>query len=229
MKQQTPIVCNTVIYIVRHTDVHNPGDILYGRLPRFGLSQLGWKQAEVTATLLAETKVSAFYSSPQLRARQTVGVLRVAHPDVPLHVSKLLAEVLTGWQGRPHEQLEAIGFNFYDNPINPADENLTLLWERLNRFVARTRRNYAGGTVVAVTHGDICHLARGGFRGLPIEIASIRLPHPYPGKGSLTRLTFSSDLSATYPLSVEYYDPNGHDPEWSSGWARLDLVGEAAK
>ncbi len=54
---------NTIIYMVRHTDVHNPGDILYGRLPRFGLGELGWKQAEVTASVLAETAVGAFYSS----------------------------------------------------------------------------------------------------------------------------------------------------------------------
>lgn len=228
---------NTVIYFVRHADVHNPQDVLYGRLPRFGLSQLGWTQAQVTASVLAETSVSAFYSSPQLRARQTAEVIRAAHPGVPLHISKLLAEVLTGWQGRLHVQLEEIGFNFYDNPVNLGDENLADVWKRINRFVARTRRLNRGTAVVAVTHGDICHLARGGFRGLPIDISSIRLPHPYPGKGSLTRLTFSADLSATYPISVEYFDPNGHDARWSgsydhrlaSGWVQMELVGAAKR
>ncbi len=218
----------TTIIVVRHTDVHNPGDVLYGRLPRYGLSVLGRKQAEVTAAALAEIPVSTIYCSPQLRARQTAATLMTAHPVVPLHISGLLAEVLTAWQGRPHAELEEIGFNFYDNPLRSGDENLHTLWNRLNRFVARTRRQHPLSTTVAVTHGDICHLARGGFRGLPIEISSIRLPHPYPGKGSLTRLTFGNDLAATYPLSVEYYDPNGDDPQWSRGWVQMEMVGAAA-
>ncbi len=56
---------STTLYIVRHTDVHNPADILYGRLPRFRLSDLGLQQAERTAQVLAEEPVAAFYSSPQ--------------------------------------------------------------------------------------------------------------------------------------------------------------------
>jgi broad specificity phosphatase PhoE len=218
----------TTIILVRHTDVQNPHDILYGRLPRYGLSDLGWKQAEVTASVLAEEPVETFYSSPQLRARQTARVLRSAHPDASLHISRLLAEVVTGWQGRPHAELEEIGFNFYDNPLNPTDESLEELWARIQRFVNRARRKHSGSTVVAVTHGDICHLARAGYRGFPIEIGSIRLPHPYPGKGSLTRLTFLGDMAAAYPVSVEYYDPNGDDPTWSRGWVEMELKGEAA-
>jgi len=217
-----------VLYFVRHTDVLNPGDILYGRLPRFGLSDLGWQQARATATVLAEEPVGVFYSSPQLRARQTVSLLLAAHPEAPLHITKLLAEVVTAWQGRPHTQLEEIAFNFYDNRLHTSDESLDQLWARVQRFVSLARRRHIGQSVVAVTHGDICHLARAGFRGLPIEIASIRSPHPYPGKGSLTRLTFRDDLKETYPISVKYYDPNGNDPAWSRGWVSLEMVGEAS-
>jgi broad specificity phosphatase PhoE len=218
----------TTIILVRHTDVQNPRDVLYGRLPRFGLSELGRTQADVTAEVVATEPVDVFYCSPQLRARQTVAVLRQKHPDVPLHMSALLAEVLTGWQGRAHADLEAIGFNFYDNPIGPKDESLQDLWARIQRFFMRARRQHKGQEVLAVTHGDLCHLARAGFRGLPIELASIRLPHPYPGKGSLTKFTFPDDLKATYPSSIEYYDPNGSDHALSHGWVELDLMGEAA-
>lgn len=208
----------TILYIVRHADVHNPQDVLYGRLPRYRLSELGRRQAEVTAQVLAEEPLSAIYTSPQLRARQTAAVIAKAHPDVPVRITRLLMEVLTGWQGRPHSELEEINFNFYDNPVNPGDERLEQLWARLNRFVGRVRRRYPGGAVVGVTHGDICFLARSGFAGLPIEIASIRRPHVYPDKGSITRLTFGADLKETYPISVEYYAPNDPDPEWSQGW-----------
>jgi broad specificity phosphatase PhoE len=215
----------TTIFLVRHTDVLNPREILYGRLPRFGLSERGRKQAEVTSSVLAEMPVNVFYCSPQLRARQTAGILHLPHPGVPLHISKLLAEVLTGWEGIPHAELAQIDFNYYENLKRPADENLDALWARIQRFVKLFRRKNAGEQIVAVTHGDICHLARAGFRGLPIEISSIRQPHPYPGKGSLTRFTFSDDLATTYPLSVEYYDPNGDDPAWSRGWVEMEIKG----
>lgn len=217
---------STIIF-VRHADVHNPGDILYGRLPRFGLSDLGLKQAQVTAGVLAGVPVSAFYTSPMLRARQTTQVIAEKHPGVPIYKTRLLNEVMTGWQGRPHAALEEIGFNFYDNPLHPGDERLDNIWGRIQRFVLRMRRHYAGGIVVAVTHGDVFALARAGFRGLPIEISSIRLPHPYPGKGGLLRLTFG-DLDDTHPFNMEYYDPNSDDQQWSSGWVELERTERAA-
>jgi broad specificity phosphatase PhoE len=213
----------TTIILVRHTDVLNPGDVLYGRLPRFRLSELGKRQAEMTASVLAEMPVNVFYSSPQLRARQTAAILRIPHPGVPLHISSLLAEVLTGWEGRPHSELGQIHFNYYDNLMRPTDETLDALWARIQGFVRLFRRRHAGEQVVAVTHGDVCHLARAGYRGLPIEISSIRVPHPYPGKGSLTRFTFSDDLATTYPISIEYCDPNGDDPAWSQRWVKMDM------
>lgn len=181
----------------------------------------------MTAQVLADVPVDAFYTSPLLRARQTTQVLAARHPGVRIHISQLLNEVKTGWQGKPHSELEAIRFDFYSRQLYPHDEGLHAIWERLNRFVQRVRRVHSGQIVVAVTHGDIFALARAGFRGLPIEVSSIRLPHPYPGKGGLLRLTFG-DVIEPLPDTVEYYDPNGEDTRWSSGWVELERVEEAA-
>lgn len=210
----------TTIIFVRHADVYNPGDILYGRLPRFGLSELGLKQASVTAAVLAPMHVTALYTSPMLRARQTAKIIGGKHPGVPIRKTRLLTEVLTGWQGRPHSDLDEIGFNFYDNPLRPEDERLPDVWQRIQRYVERMRHQYPGGSIIAVTHGDLVALARASYMGLPIEIGSIRLPHPYPGKGTLLRLKFGRS-EGTYPISVDYYDPNGEDPRWSTGWVSL--------
>lgn len=212
----------TTILLVRHADVHNPGDVLYGRLPRFGLSELGRRQAENTASLLAREPVSVFYSSPMLRARQTMRILAARHPYASVRFTRLLNEVRTEWQGRTHADLEKIRFNFYDNPAGPDDETLGDVWERVQRFVALVRRRHGDATVVGVTHGDVVILARAVYLRLPVEVASIRHPNVYPGKGSLTRLVFSADLRETYPLSVEYYDPNGEDPAWSRRWVRME-------
>lgn len=219
----------TTIIFARHTDVHNLNDVLYGRLPRFGLSELGLGQAERSADALANEPVSLFYSSPQLRARQTARILASRHGDVPVRVSSLLAEVLTSWQGHAHSELDPFHFDFYSNPFSESDENLEALWGRIGRFVGRIRRKHAGQTVVAVTHGDVVFLVRSCFRGMPVQVSSIRMRDFYPGKGSLTRLTFGPDMQATYPIQVEYYDPNSAEPQWSQGWVTLDFVGEATR
>jgi broad specificity phosphatase PhoE len=179
--------------------------------------------------VLSEVPVDAFYSSPQLRARQTARALAAAHGDMPLRISRLLAEVRTSWQGRPHAELEGFHFDFYSNPLNEADEQLHEIWDRINRFVRRVRSRHSGQTVVGVTHGDIVFLAKSGFRGMPIAVESIRRRDFYPGKGSLTRLTFSRDLAQPFPASVEYFDPNSDDPEWNRGWVTLEPVREEAR
>jgi broad specificity phosphatase PhoE len=214
--------------LIRHTEVHNPQDILYARLPRFRISELGRKQAEATALALAEEEISTIYTSPRLRARQTAHALAVPHPHARVRVTNLLDEVLTAWQGRPHAELEARGFNFYDEPLDPSDETLEQIWQRLDRFVRRVRRRHAGENVVGVTHGDVVLVARTMYLRMPLVVPSLRLPNLYPGHGSITRLTFPSNEKETYPLSVEYYDPNSQRQPWSEGWVRLE-VGEGLK
>ncbi len=168
----------TQINFVRHAQVHNPDDILYGRLPRFRLSEVGQTQDENTARILSNVALTSIYTSPQLRARQTARSIACRHPGVPVRRSHLLAEVLTGWQGQRHADLEAINFDFYANPLSDEDEAIEDLWHRITRFVRQVRKRNAGEATVAVTHGDLCSLARAGFRGLPIDLASIRRPHP---------------------------------------------------
>ncbi|MFL5733125.1 MAG: histidine phosphatase family protein [Chloroflexia bacterium] len=215
---------NTTILLVRHTQVHNPQDILYGRLPRFRLTDLGREQAEVTARVLAEEPIGAFYTSPRLRARQTGRILAAPHPDAAVRVTRLLDEVLTSWQGRPHSDLEVHGFDFYGHPLHETDETLEQVWRRVEQFVSRARRRHVGDTIVGVTHGDLAMVARAAYLSMPLTIASLRLPNIYPGHGSITRLVFPADPREMLPLSVEYYDPNSQGESWSQGWVRAELM-----
>jgi probable phosphoglycerate mutase len=214
----------TTIYIVRHAEVHNPKQILYGRLPRFGLSELGRKQAEATAQLLSKEPIAAIYSSPQLRARQTARVIAAHHPGLKVRMTRTLAEVVTSWQGRPYTDLHKIDFDFYSHPLHPDDETVQQVWDRIRSFVERVRRKHEGQTVVAVTHGDLTFAARAGYAGMPIDVASIRGRNIYPGHASLTRLTFLPK-DTTYPSKLEYFDPSGSDSKWSRGWVPVPAEG----
>jgi len=193
-------------------------------MPRFGLSELGRREAENTASVLAKEPVAAIYSSPQLRARQTARALAAYHPELKVQTSISIAEVVTGWQGRPYTELHAIDFDFYSSPLPGEYETVEHIWDRVRLFVERVRRRHEGRTVVAVTHGDIVFVARAGYLGMPIEVTSIRGRHIYPGHASLTRLTFCLPQE-TYPKRVEYFDPNGADTRWSRGWVTVPAGG----
>ena len=65
------------IHLIRHGEVHNPGGVLYGRLPHFRLSELGHKMAKSAASKVAETVASdgrtvvKLLASPLLRTQES--------------------------------------------------------------------------------------------------------------------------------------------------------------
>ncbi|MBO3083471.1 histidine phosphatase family protein [Cellulomonas fengjieae] len=67
----------TTIHLMRHGEVHNPGGVLYGRLPGFRLSERGVAMAHMVADHLAgesggpRRDVVAVVASPLQRAQET--------------------------------------------------------------------------------------------------------------------------------------------------------------
>lgn len=61
------------IHLVRHGEVHNPEGVLYGRLPNFGLSDLGHRMALAAAEEIKSQgrRVAALYCSPLQRTRES--------------------------------------------------------------------------------------------------------------------------------------------------------------
>src|SRR5690348_10387037 len=113
----------TTVWLARHGEVHNPGNVLYGRLPRMRLTPEGRRQADALARFLAPRPLQAIYSSPMLRARRTAEMVLERCPSVGrVRIDSDLQEVRTGWQGEPLSALEAIDWDFYANPRGPTDE-----------------------------------------------------------------------------------------------------------
>jgi broad specificity phosphatase PhoE len=63
----------TRIHLVRHGEVHNPDRVLYGRLPGFGLSELGIRMAAASATAwkTAGVDVRRIVASPLQRTQES--------------------------------------------------------------------------------------------------------------------------------------------------------------
>jgi broad specificity phosphatase PhoE len=190
----------TQILVIRHAEVHNPDDILYGRLPRFRLNDRGWFQAEVTAKFLAARPLTTVYTSPLLRARQTARVLKHYHPSAQIRTSQDLIEVRTSYQGSPNSILKP-GFSFYDPVRDPNDETMEQIFSRVLRFLSMVARRHAGGTVAAVSHADPITVMRVGLEGRALTTKELHQV-VYPARSSVTQVT----LEPRRPHALSYFN-----------------------
>jgi broad specificity phosphatase PhoE len=68
----------TTVHLLRHGEVHNPGKVLYGRLPGYLLSDGGHAMAKKAADWFADRDVVHLVASPLERAQQTARPLAEA-------------------------------------------------------------------------------------------------------------------------------------------------------
>lgn len=164
-----------LIHVVRHAEVLNPDHIVYGRLPHFGLSDRGHRQAVDAARYLSGQPVVAVWSSPLERALQTANTIAGRH-NLPVRVDEDLTEwrLADVWQGiiwedlpdrRPGE-LEAYLATPWDLPFSP--ESLEQLAERMVTAIKAISERHPEGDVVIVSHQDPVQVARLALTGAAI-------------------------------------------------------------
>jgi probable phosphoglycerate mutase len=184
-------VAGTTVWLARHGEVHNPGNILYGRLPRVGLTPEGRRQAEALANALRPHPLEAIYTSPMLRTRRTAETVLETHSDLRrVRIDRDLLEVRTAWEGEPVEALERINWDFYTNPRHPDDESLRAIHDRMLRWLGRVLRRHAGGEVLGVSHGDPILILVGTLSGLALDRHIF--PQPYIQPGIVYRMRFDA-------------------------------------
>jgi broad specificity phosphatase PhoE len=188
-------VPETVIHLVRHGHVENPGRVLYGRLPGFHLSARGRAQAGLLARYFAAGPLAAVVSSPLERAQQTAGPIAAVHglevrTDLRLIENSNIFEGVAGnvaWYVLRHP---GIWWKVRDLRTPSWGERNVDMVERVHAAVAEARGEYAGGTVVLVSHQAPIWVARLAFERR-------RLAH-WPGRrrctlASVTTLTFDGE------------------------------------
>lgn len=89
------------LHLVRHGEVHNPGRVLYGRLPGFGLSVDGHRMAEAAASHIAHTgrPVTALWASPLQRTRESAEPF-TAQFDLDPQIDERLIEPTNVFEGK---------------------------------------------------------------------------------------------------------------------------------
>lgn len=181
----------TLIHLVRHAEVENPGNVWYGRLEGFVLSERGLRQTQALAAHFADRDIEAIYSSPLERAVQTAEAIA---GDAPVKVDEDLIESLTKLQGMPGDMRlfrNPLNFRHFVNPLRPSwGEPYASIRERMGRALTLIRDAHAGGEAIAVSHMTPILVARLMFEGNPRPPWRAGLPC---GRASVTTLEFEGD------------------------------------
>ncbi|WP_261624982.1 histidine phosphatase family protein [Nesterenkonia marinintestina] len=155
----------SVVHFVRHGEVHNPDRVLYGRLPGFGLSDLGHRMAAGVAEHFgsraeAGRPIRMLVSSPLQRAQETVAPL-AKRLGMPVTLEPRVIEAENRFEGmsdiRSHLRDPRI-WPWLRNPMRPS-------WgepyaEQVNRMLAAAKDlsdravedHGDGAEVVVVSH-----------------------------------------------------------------------------
>ncbi|SRR6266566_3366852 len=197
----------TVVHLLRHGQVDNPRRVLYGRMPGFHLSAEGLLMAKAVARHLAARDITAVFSSPLERARETAEPVAEQF-GLPVVIDDRLTEAGNHFEGftfgvgegslrRPKHWL------MLRNPFRPSwGEPYSEIAIRMLEAMAAARDTARGHEVVCVSHQLPIWVARRAVEG-------IRLWHN-PGRrqcglASLTSFTYEGDKI----ISVSYSEPAG--------------------
>lgn len=145
----------TTIYILRHGDVANPKNILYGRLPRFPLSSKGQKKIREVVQQFKNRKIRHLYTSPMLRTRQT-GLILANELRLTSKTTSLINEVKLIHAGMP---LEIFKVKYQQNLYSHANvargqESVEAIASRMLKFLEIVKKRHSGEKILVVSHGD---------------------------------------------------------------------------
>lgn len=147
----------TLVHLVRHGEVHNPGKVLYGRLDGYHLSDLGREMAELTSQWLAPRDITYLVSSPLERARETMEPI-AAKLGLPVTLDERVLEAGNDFEGltvgaNPKQLLHPRYWPKLSNPIRPSwGEAYDVIAERMFTAVLDARDAAAGHEAVIVSH-----------------------------------------------------------------------------
>jgi broad specificity phosphatase PhoE len=147
----------TVVHLLRHGEVHNPGKVLYGRLPGFRLSTTGEAMASAAAEWFAGKDVTYLVSSPLERAQQTAAPIAEAL-SLPVAIDERLIEAGNAFEGMVVAGSAGVfraPRNWWKlrNPFEPSwGEPYVEIAARMLAAVEAARDAARGGEAVLVSH-----------------------------------------------------------------------------
>lgn len=166
----------TKFIIVRHGQSEaNLKELYAGRFDA-PLTEVGRKQAELVAEYVLKTyKVDAVYSSPLLRARETVRAI-AEKAGVPLQICAGIAEIYGGeWEGKTLPEIAQnyvkdalLWKNDLGNARPTGGESFAEVQSRADKALREIAKNHDNQNVVIGTHGGVIRSMQCIFENKPI-------------------------------------------------------------
>mgnify|MGYP002578777061 FL=1 len=211
----------TTIHFVRHGKVENPGHLLYERLPGFHLSEVGVRMAQATAHYIAVNPrlntVSAIYSSPLERTRETAGEILTALNEVretrgeePLELTtdERIIEARNEFRGTRIGYGEGAlwkngNWKLVRNLWKPSwGESYQSIAHRMQDFALEKVAEYPGKQIVVVSHESPIFSYRHYLEtGHPEHWMFLR----HTALASVTSVTYDNETGRV--MSITYVDP----------------------
>ncbi|WP_150254025.1 histidine phosphatase family protein [Nocardiopsis deserti] len=200
----------TVVHLLRHGEVYNPGKVLYGRLPGFHLSDRGQQMAEMAAEWFEGHDIAALFSSPLDRTQETAVPLQKA-TDLSVTLDDRLVEAANKFEGMSLSRRSVRDprvFSRVYNPFLPSwGEPYSEIVARMVEVVKIARRAAWGREAVCVSHQLPIWMTRRAAEGKRLwhrpDLRECNL-------ASVTSLTFSdqrlTSVSYAEPAAVLYKD-----------------------
>ncbi|MBU1102738.1 histidine phosphatase family protein [Patescibacteria group bacterium] len=149
------------IFLVRHGEVINHKNIIYGYLP-LPLSAKGKAQARKAGIILKRKSIGVIFASPQKRAQQTAKIIKKTLggkikiiTDKDLHESAFghFTEGLTKQEAK--EKYPKQYYLYYRQPAkSTAGETLKKMAERMLKAINKGIKKYPGQNLIFVSHQD---------------------------------------------------------------------------
>ncbi|BDV31682.1 histidine phosphatase family protein [Microbacterium terricola] len=157
------------LHLVRHGEVHNPGRVLYGRLPQFRLSEDGRRMARAAADYVQglERPVASLVCSPLQRTRESAEPFTEIFGLEPF-VDERVIEPTNVFEGRRMKRalLNPLNWRHLVRPSVPSwGEAYVRVVSRMDAAMTDAWYRADGGDVVIVSHQLpiwITHLAVAG-------------------------------------------------------------------
>ena len=149
----------TIIHVMRHGEVDNPTGVLYGRLPGFGLTELGYQMAARGAAYLVDSgaDIASVISSPLLRAQLTAAPTAAAY-GLGIATDPRLIESDNVFEGLAVNSNRAMLANpkyykYYCNPLRPSwGEPYRDVASRMSAALSAALRDARGREALLVSH-----------------------------------------------------------------------------
>jgi probable phosphomutase (TIGR03848 family) len=164
----------TTILLIRHGSCAPVGHSIAGRAEGIHLDEAGQAQAAELPVRLGALPISAIYSSPLERARETAAPLARSRALEPRTLDDLIEVDFGRWTGATLDELASEPawrrFNSWRSITRiPQGEHAAEVQLRGIRAIEKIRAEHPDGTVAVVSHADLIRVVLAYYLGMPLD------------------------------------------------------------